>query len=43
VNVGRVIQRPWFLIYYRVDDSARTIEVTRIWDTRQNPADFSLG
>ena len=41
-GIRRVIQRPWFLIYYRVDDSARTIEVTRIWDTRQNPADFRL-
>ncbi len=38
----RLLHRPWFLIYYRVDEAQRLIEVARIWDARQNPAEFSL-
>lgn len=38
----RILHRPWFLIYYRVDEAKRLIEVARIWDGRQNPADFRL-
>ena len=38
----RILHRPWFLIYYRIDETGRTIDVARIWDVRQNPADFSL-
>lgn len=41
-SVRRVIHRPWFLIYYRVDEAVRMVEIIRIWDARQNPADFSL-
>ena len=42
-GVRRAIHRPWFLVYYRVDDVAQTVEIVRIWDARQNPAGFSLG
>lgn len=38
----RILHRPWFLIYYRIDETQRLIEVARIWDARQNPAGFSL-
>lgn len=38
----RILHRPWFLIYYRIDEAQRVIEVVRIWDARQNPAGFSL-
>lgn len=38
----RILHRPWFLIYYRIDEAQRTIEVARIWDVRQNPASFAL-
>lgn len=38
----RILQRPWFLIYYRIDATERVIEVARIWDARRNPAGFSL-
>jgi plasmid stabilization system protein ParE len=38
----RILHRPWFLLYYRVDEEQRLIEIARIWDARQNPADFAL-
>ncbi len=38
----RILHRPWFLLYYRVDEAQRLIEVARIWDARRNPADFAL-
>lgn len=38
----RIVHQPWFLIYYRIDEAQRTIDVARIWDARQNPAIFSL-
>lgn len=41
-HVRRIIHRPWFLIYYRVDDTAQVVEIVRIWDARQNPAGFGL-
>lgn len=34
----RILHRPWFLIYYRIDEAQRVIDVARIWDARQNPA-----
>jgi plasmid stabilization system protein ParE len=39
----RVLHRPWFLIFYRVDEAQQWIEIVRIWDVRQDPALFSLG
>jgi len=42
-DVRRILHRPWFLIYYRIDDASRAIEIVRIWDARQNPAGFRLG
>lgn len=38
----RILHRPWFLIYYRIDETKRLIEIARIWDGRQNPANFRL-
>jgi plasmid stabilization system protein ParE len=38
----RLLHRPWFLIYYRVDEANRLIEIARIWDGRQNPAGLHL-
>lgn len=38
----RILHRPWFLIYYRIDEAKRLIEIARIWDGRQNPAIFRL-
>lgn len=33
----RILHRPWFLIFYRVDEERRLVEVARIWDARQDP------
>jgi plasmid stabilization system protein ParE len=38
----RIVHPPWFLIFYRVDEARRLVEVARIWDARQDPAAFSL-
>ena len=38
----RILHRPWFQLYCRVDDERRLIETARIWDARQNPANFAL-
>jgi plasmid stabilization system protein ParE len=42
-QVRRLFHRPWFLIYYRIDEVFRVVEIIRFWDVRQNPAGFSLG
>lgn len=39
-GVRRIFHRPCFLIFYRVNDAARSIEIVRIWDVRKNPAGF---
>ena len=41
-NVRRITHQPWFLIYYRLDDGAQSVEIIRIWDARQNPTGFGL-
>jgi plasmid stabilization system protein ParE len=38
----RIFHRPWFHLFYRIDESQRLIEIARVWDVRQNPASFSL-
>ena len=42
-QVRRIFHRPWFLIYYQIDDASQVVEIIRFWDVRQNPAGFSLG
>lgn len=34
----RILHRPWFLIFYRVDESRGLVEVVRFWDARQDPS-----
>lgn len=41
-RVRRIFHRPWVLIYYQIDDSARVVEIVRFWDVRQNRAEFKL-
>ena len=36
----RILHRPWFLIFYRIDETRRLVEVARIWDARQDPDTF---
>lgn len=38
----RILHRPWFLIFYRIDETQRTVEVVRLWDVRQDPLKFIL-
>ena len=38
----RILHRPWFLIYYRVDEAQKLVEVARIWDARQDPDAFQI-
>lgn len=38
----RILHRPWFLIFYRVDQTRRVVEIARIWDARQDPDTFRL-
>jgi len=38
----RLVHRPWFLIFYRIDEARQMIEIARIWDARQDPALFTL-
>ncbi len=38
----RMLNRPWFLIFYRIDEARRLVEVARIWDARQDPDTFCL-
>jgi plasmid stabilization system protein ParE len=38
----RIVHRPWFLIFFRVDEARQLVEVARIWDARQDPALLKL-
>ena len=38
----RKLSHRYYLIYYRVVEDVRRVEVVRIWDGRQRPADLHL-
>jgi plasmid stabilization system protein ParE len=38
----RILHRPWFLIFYRIDETRRLVEIARVWDARQDPDMFAL-
>ena len=38
----RILHKPWFLIFYRLDEPGHWIEIARIWDARRDPAGFTL-
>ena len=38
----RILHKPWFLIYFRINESFQLIEVVRIWDARQDPTTLML-
>jgi plasmid stabilization system protein ParE len=38
----RILYKPWFLIYFRINESFQLIEVVRIWDARQDPTTLML-
>ncbi len=33
----RTFHPPWFLIFYRVDETTRTVCILRFWDARNDP------
>ena len=39
-DIRRIVDRRWFIIYYRVQVSRGSIEIVRIWDGRRNPGDL---
>lgn len=38
----RILHQPWFLIFYRINEAQRSVEIVRIWDARQDPGAFRL-
>jgi plasmid stabilization system protein ParE len=38
----RILHRPYFVIFYRVDEAKAVVEIARIWDARQDPRRFAL-
>jgi len=38
----RILHRPWFLIFYRIEEARRLVEIARVWDARQDPDAFHL-
>ncbi len=38
----RKLSHRYYLIYYRVDEPNRLVEIVRIWDGRKNPASLAL-
>ena len=42
-GVRRIVHRPWFVIYYRVDETRGVVEIARFWDARQDPRGLRLG
>ncbi|MDR1282351.1 MAG: type II toxin-antitoxin system RelE/ParE family toxin [Opitutaceae bacterium] len=33
----RILHQPWFLIFYRIEEDQRLVEVVRFWDSRKDP------
>ena len=38
----RILHRPWFLIFYHLDEARQQVEIVRVWDARQDPALFAV-
>jgi plasmid stabilization system protein ParE len=38
----RILHWPWFLIFYRINEERRFVEIVRVWDARQDPAMFAV-
>jgi plasmid stabilization system protein ParE len=37
-GVRKLAHRPYHLIFHRVDESRRLVEIARFWDGRQDPS-----
>ena len=38
----RILHRPYFVIFYRIDEALALVEIARIWDGRQDPTSLRL-
>lgn len=38
----RVLHPPRYLVFYRLDEAQRAVEVVRIWDARQDPQHLAI-
>jgi plasmid stabilization system protein ParE len=38
----RILHRPWFLIFYRINEERHSEGIVRVWDARQDPAMFAV-
>lgn len=38
----RVLHKPYYLVFYRVDEPRQSVEILRIWDARQDPGRLRL-
>ena len=38
----RILLRPWFLIFYRIEETRNSVEIARSWDVRKDPDTFHL-
>ena len=38
----RKLSHRYYLIYYRINEPMRLVEIVRIWDGRKNPASLAL-
>jgi len=41
-GVFKLIHPPYHLIFYRIHESQRLVEILRFWDGRQNPRDLTI-
>ncbi len=41
-GILKLVHPPYHLIFYRIDETRKLIEVLRFWDGRQDPAELTL-
>jgi plasmid stabilization system protein ParE len=41
-GVLKLVHLPYHVIFYRIDETKRLVEILRFWDGRQDPADLTL-
>ena len=39
----RLLHRPWYLIFYRINEAQQLIEIVRIWECAPGPGDVCVG
>lgn len=41
-GVFKLVHPPYHLIFYRIDEAQRVVEILRFWDGRQDPDELAL-